>query len=107
MAVFCPLVQIRKGYSAELDRLIDKYLSRDALAASGIFSPGLIRLVRWIHAMQPFETRLRRTIDILLVFVLTVQILDSLYVRNFEASLTARASLPSPRVRAEAVAVQQ
>lgn len=82
-----PPLWIREGRFARLDELLDKYLSREAVEESGIFDYRFTWALRQLAKSLFFDCRLKRTLNQGLALILTTQILDHLYVRNFEASL--------------------
>lgn len=88
---FAPPVRMVKGWNRELDRLMDEYLSSEAVRKCGLFRAGVVRILRWLRNAQIIESRLSRTLDTLLAFALTVQIIDRLYVQAFEENLSRRA----------------
>jgi asparagine synthase (glutamine-hydrolysing) len=88
---FAPPMRMVKGWNRELDRLMDEYLSGAAVRKCGLFRGGAMRVLRWLRNVQIVESRLSRTLDTLLAFALTVQILDRLYVQSFDESLRKRA----------------
>ena len=86
-AYAAPPLRIRKGQSPELDRLIDTYLSKDAVKRSGLFNHRVITFLRLLARLVYFDGRTKQTVNTLLIFLLTVQILDRLYVQEFDAHL--------------------
>ncbi len=85
-----PPLWIRRGESVALDRLMDKYLSRAAIQRAGIFNYWFYLLLRFWSRVLFFDTRHKRQINILFAYYLTVQMLDGLYVQDFEESRKAR-----------------
>jgi asparagine synthase (glutamine-hydrolysing) len=83
-----PPLWIEKGRYPGLDALIEKYLSREAIEKSGIFNYRRIRAWRWLMKLLPFDTLFKRRLNSALAFILTVQILDCLFVRNFDEKLS-------------------
>ena len=81
-----PPMYIRKGHSEELDSLIDRYLSRDALMRAGIFNWRQVRMMLAIARWIPARFDLARLTHAGLLLVLTVQILNKLFVEDFEGS---------------------
>ena len=84
-----PPLCIRYGESATLDRLIDQYLSKDAIQRAGIFNYWFYLLLRFWSRVLFFDCRQKRRINILFAFYLTVQILDGLFVQDFAKNLQA------------------
>lgn len=84
-----PLI-VDYGVSSELDRLLDRYMSKEAIERAGIFNHGVIRRARLMARLLPLTSRLRRNTYSVLVLVLTVQILHALYVDNFDRTLESR-----------------
>ncbi|HYA43044.1 MAG TPA: asparagine synthase (glutamine-hydrolyzing) [Syntrophobacteraceae bacterium] len=82
-----PPVWIEKGRHPGLDALLDKYLSREAIEESGIFRYRQINAWRWFLKLLFFDCLFKRRLNGALAFILTVQILDRLFVRNFEEKL--------------------
>lgn len=88
---FCaPPLWIKKGANPILDKLYDRYLSKDSIEKNGTFSYRQIRNCRWLSRLIFFDCGLKRRLNQLCVFVFTVQILDQLFVQNFEANLDER-----------------
>lgn len=85
-----PPLRVVKGESSELDRLMDEFLSKEAVERAGIFDYHAIRRIRTLARLVPFDIRFKRSINIGLVFALTVQILDRLFVQDFDANLEKR-----------------
>jgi asparagine synthase (glutamine-hydrolysing) len=84
-----PPLWIAKGQSAKLDALLDKYLSRGAIERSGIFNFRALRLIQWVSKAIFFDCGIKRAVNVVLLLFLTVQILDSQYVQEFESILSA------------------
>ncbi len=88
---FCaPPLWIKKGIYSTLDQIYDRYLSKKAIAKSGIFNYRMIRRCRWLGQLIFFDCAIKRKLNQMCVFILTVQILDQLYVQNFEENLQKR-----------------
>ncbi len=85
-----PPLWIERGRYSGLDELLKKYLSREAVRKSGIFSYQRIRLWQWLLKRLSYDSVLRRRFNSGLLFILTVQILDHLFVQNFEKNLKRR-----------------
>jgi asparagine synthase (glutamine-hydrolysing) len=83
-----PPLWIERGRYSELDALLEKYFSRKAVAKSGIFSYWRIRAWRWFLKLLSSDSLLKRWLNGALTLILTVQILDHLFVQDFEGSLT-------------------
>ncbi len=77
---FAPTLPMKTGHLPELDRLLERYLSREALDRSGLFSPGKVRLMLRLRRGLTRRGTLSLTLDILLLFILSVQILDARFV---------------------------
>jgi asparagine synthase (glutamine-hydrolysing) len=86
-----PPLWIKKGRYLGLDALFDKYLSRDAITRSGIFSYWRVLAWLWFLKLLPANTLLKRRLNSALTIILTVQILDHLFVQNFEDNLNRAA----------------
>jgi asparagine synthase (glutamine-hydrolysing) len=82
-----PPLWIEKGRYTRMDALFDKYLSRGAIARSGIFSYRRILAWRWLSKLLPSDSLLKRRLNSALAIILTVQILDHLFIQNFEDNL--------------------
>lgn len=89
-----PPLWISRGRSPQLDRLIETYLSRDAIERCGVFDYGAIRRVRALQGAIPFDCRLKRVLNVALTICLTVQILDGLFVQDFARNLENRIAAP-------------
>jgi asparagine synthase (glutamine-hydrolysing) len=85
-----PPLWIRRGENAALDGLLARYCSRAAMRKSCIFNYWFYLLLQIWSRVLFFDSRQKRQINLLLTFVFTVQILDHLYVQNFEQSLAER-----------------
>jgi len=84
-----PPLWIEKGHSSMLDALIEKHLSREAIERSGTFNYRAVRALQWISRFVFFDCRPKRGLNVALLLLLTVQILDSQYVQDFENVLDA------------------
>jgi asparagine synthase (glutamine-hydrolysing) len=82
-----PPLSIEKGRYARLDTLFDKYLSRDAIAKSGIFSYPRILAWQWLSKLLPSGSLFKSRLNSALTIILTVQILDHLFIQNFQENL--------------------
>jgi asparagine synthase (glutamine-hydrolysing) len=89
-----PPLWIEKGRYAALDTLIDKYLSREAVLKSGIFSYWRLRAWRGFMKLLHRDCKFKMMLNSALALILTVQILDHHFVQNFEEKLKARRSFP-------------
>ncbi len=101
---FAPPQRIMKGISPEMDRMMGQYLSAEALDRSGVFNRRLIRAMIKIRAAMPFESRFTRTLDVVLMFALSVQIIESLYVQRFDERLAETPPANGPSKPATALA---
>ena len=90
-----PPLWIEKGRYSRLDALLEKYLSRKAIAESGIFNYWRIRALRLFSKLFLFDCGLKRMLNNAFAAVLTVQILDHLFVRRFEENLSRTAPHPA------------
>jgi asparagine synthase (glutamine-hydrolysing) len=77
-----PPLWIEKGRYAALDDLLERYLSREAIMKSGIFSFWRIRAWQWIVKRLPTDFLFRARLNGALTLILTVQILDHLFVQS-------------------------
>jgi asparagine synthase (glutamine-hydrolysing) len=85
-----PPVWIEKGKHAGLNRLIEKHLSLRAISRTGIFSCGRVTAWRWASRLLPFDSKFKRLLNSGLLLILTVQILDHMFVREFRENLNRR-----------------
>jgi len=85
-----PPLWLKKGKHARLDALLDEHLSSEAIRRSGMFSPTAIRLVRAAARLTFFDGRLKRGLNALLIFVLSAQILERMYVREFDRQVETK-----------------
>jgi len=79
-----PPLWIEKGRHAALDVLLKKYLSREAITKSGIFSFWRIRAWQWFLKLLSPDSLFKARLNSALTFILTVQILDQLFVQRVE-----------------------
>lgn len=79
-----PPMRIQMGQSRVLDALLEQYLSKRAVERAGIFSYVAVRSMMAIARRLPFEIEFVRNTHSALLLMLTVQILDDLFVQNFE-----------------------
>ncbi len=82
-----PPMWIEKGRYSVLDRLLDTYLSRAAIKKSGIFNYAQIRAWQWLSRLLFFDCEFKRMINYGLLLILTVQILEYLYVQHFDENV--------------------
>jgi asparagine synthase (glutamine-hydrolysing) len=81
-----PPLFIERGRYAVLDDLIEKYLSREAVGKSGIFSFWRIRVWQLILRLLPADSLLKARMNGAMALILTVQILDHLFVQAAKES---------------------
>ncbi|NUM52787.1 MAG: asparagine synthase (glutamine-hydrolyzing) [Candidatus Hydrogenedentes bacterium] len=94
-----PPMRIQMGQNPILDALLNKYLSKKSIELAGIFSYTAVRSMLAIARWLPFEVEVVRNTHSALLLILTVQILDDLFVQNFEASYeTYRRSVTLPEL---------
>jgi len=89
-----PPLWIGKGRYSGLDALMDKYLSRKAIMQSGIFSCWRIRTWQRLSKLL-FDCPFKRILNNAFLLILTVQILDHLFVQRFEENLNRTAPQPT------------
>jgi asparagine synthase (glutamine-hydrolysing) len=77
-----PPLWIEKGRYAALDDLLERYLSREAVKKSGIFSFWRIRAWQWFLKLLSPDSLFRARLNSALTLILTVQILDHLFVQG-------------------------
>ena len=94
-----PPLWLRKGVHPKLDRILDRYLSKRAVQESGIFDYRMIRFLRFAARILFFDCKIRRRVNELFTLILTVQILDGLFVRNFELNLVKRRAVADLPIR--------
>ncbi|MBI2433300.1 MAG: asparagine synthase (glutamine-hydrolyzing) [Candidatus Hydrogenedentes bacterium] len=82
-----PPLWMRRGQSKTLDQLLTRYMSREAIERSGIFNFRTLRALHWLTRIIPVDNAAKRALNSLFIFVLTVQILDHLYVQDFEGAV--------------------
>ncbi|MFV3405961.1 asparagine synthase (glutamine-hydrolyzing) [Pseudomonas sp. NY15463] len=82
-----PPMWVSKRSGTAMARLIDTYLSRSALCTSGLFSSNAVRLMLLIVEKSWLPGRLREKLNNLLLFMLTVQIIEKQYVQQFDQQL--------------------
>ena len=82
-----PPLWIERGRYARLDALLEKYLSREAITRSGIFSYFSIRAWQCFLKLLFFDCSFKRLMNNGFLLILTVQILDHLYVQRFKESV--------------------
>jgi asparagine synthase (glutamine-hydrolysing) len=93
-----PPLWLKKGVYPKLDDVLDRYLSKEAIERSGIFNYAIIRCLRFFSRVLFVDCKLRRRLNELSTLILTVQILDQLFVRKFEQNMDkrrARTMVPS------------
>lgn len=79
-----PPVSLYSSKSQIVAALLDKHLSKESIDEAGIFKYSSLALIRIIARLWPFNTSLKKRMNMLLLFVLSVQIVYDLYVRNFD-----------------------
>ena len=94
-----PPLWLKKGVYRKLDRLLDRYLSKEAIAESGIFDYRMVRGLRFIERLLFFDSKLKRRLNELFTIVLTVQMLEQLYVQNFALNSESRQADNLPPIR--------
>ena len=88
---FCaPPLWLKKGVYPALDGLLNRYLSKEAIERSGIFDFRVIRGLRFIERFLFFDCKLKGRLNELFTLILTVQIIDRLFVQDYELSLKSR-----------------
>ncbi len=63
------------------------WLSPDAVRAAGVFRPISVQAMRRLHSVLPQRSSFRKVVESFLMTVLSVHILDDLFIKNFDASL--------------------
>lgn len=91
-----PQPVMRRGRNAVLDSLLDRYLSRRATRAAGIYRPIWIGLLRWLRARLADHSGLGQGIDRFLFYAMSVHILHSQYVAP--TAVWAKGAVPWPAV---------
>ena len=82
-----PPLRIENGSHLVLNSLIERHLSKEAIERSGIFDYKLISCCLKFAPFITFDCTLKRRLDQLLIFVLTIQLLDHLFVQEFNSNL--------------------
>ena len=82
-----PTLWIEKGRYTGLDQLLKKYVCREAVKKSDIFTYRQIRFWQRLAKCFPHNSLFRRKLNEVLLFILTVQILDHLFVQDFDRNL--------------------
>ncbi|MEZ4741432.1 MAG: asparagine synthase (glutamine-hydrolyzing) [Bdellovibrionota bacterium] len=82
-----PPVWVRKKTNPAMKTLVKKYLSRKAVIKAGIFNPRVVRRLRIVHAVIPFDLPLKRNINVLLMLIINIHILQDLYEGNFQKNI--------------------
>lgn len=75
------------------------WLSSQAARSAGVFRPAGIQAMRQVYKVLPASSRFRRVIESFLMTVLSVHLLDDLFIKNFDDSLdrfTTPRKLPAP-----------
>ncbi len=85
-----PPLWVKKGLYPRLDQLIDRYLCKSAIEKTGIFNFHMIRRCRLFTRLCFFDCDFKRRLNQVLIFVLTIQILDHLYIQNFATNQAKR-----------------
>jgi asparagine synthase (glutamine-hydrolysing) len=85
-----PPLWVKKGLYPMLDQLIDRYLCRSAIEKTGIFNYNMIRRCRLFTRLCFFDCDFKRRLNQVLIFVLTIQIIDDLYIQNFASNQVKR-----------------
>ena len=78
-----PPIWVKKGLYPMLDQLIDHYLCKSAIEKTGIFNYYMVQRCRLFTRLCFFDCDFKRRLNQVLIFVLTIQILDHLYIQNF------------------------
>ncbi len=78
-----PPAWVEKGQNPAMDKMVDTYLSHSAIKKAGIFSVLGILWLKLVRRIIFFDCGLRREMNSLFFFILTVQILHNLYVEDF------------------------
>ncbi|MBS0448800.1 MAG: asparagine synthase (glutamine-hydrolyzing) [Proteobacteria bacterium] len=91
------------GYAPfKASALTDRYLSHAALRDAGYFDPMRIGALRTWRSAMPVRSRLRASIDNVLTFVLSIQVLHGLFCVDFDAALRRfRAPMPPAEPRTD------
>ncbi|MDF2488538.1 MAG: Asparagine synthetase [Pseudomonas sp.] len=91
-----PPLWVRKRSGPAMARLIETYLSKDALAAAGLFAPGTVRMMLLAVRTGLVPGRVREKLNNLLLFILSVQILEKQYVQHFGHHLQTKGQAARP-----------
>jgi len=85
-----PPMWVSKRSGSTMARLIETYLSSAALRTSNMFSSAAVRCMLLAVGIAWLPGRLREKLNNLLLFILTVQIIEKHYVQQFEQNLQQR-----------------
>lgn len=77
-----PTIQVKKGINKIMDDLINEYLSKRAIEEAKIFNPKAIPILFVLKKLTHFNKRYQMLVNNLLMFILSVQILNKLFVKN-------------------------
>lgn len=84
-----PPIWVSPQRSEKMAYLIDTYLSSAAIAKSGLFSVFSIRLLLRLIRTKFIPAHVREKLNNILLYVLTVQILEKQYVQDFDIRLAS------------------
>ncbi|HDS1734555.1 asparagine synthase (glutamine-hydrolyzing) [Pseudomonas sp. BP8] len=82
-----PPLWVSKRSGPAMKRLMDTYLSKPALVAAGVFSPVMVRLMLLAVGSSLVPAKVREKFNNLLLFMLSVQILEKQYIQQFSSNL--------------------
>lgn len=85
-----PPLWVSKHSGKAMAKMIDTYLSRHALRAAGLFSPIVVRCMLLAVGSSLVPAQIREKLNNLLLFMLTVQILEKQYVQQFTQNVRRR-----------------
>jgi asparagine synthase (glutamine-hydrolysing) len=84
-----PPFWLLESTSPTVKKLLRRYLNRSAIEEAGVFNYRTLFIVRFLHKWLPGDLSIRRRMNTMLVFVLSVQMVYDLYIKNFEQNIEA------------------
>ena len=79
-----PLIAVQKGQSPAMDRLINNYLSKKAIRKAGVFRYRAIIRLKALRRLAFFGESIRRRVDSLLLYIISIQILHKQFIQDYE-----------------------
>jgi asparagine synthase (glutamine-hydrolysing) len=88
-----PPVWLSTGTSPTITKLLKEHLSKKAIKEAGVFRYLNLFVMRAIHKWLPGDTVAKRRINAYLVFVLCIQMIHDLYIKNFDKNIDSHAKV--------------